>query len=187
MESVKSKVFSYLTGAQKSELCHYVAKFTKRYSDKSAQEVLSLFLEEETYYLEIDSSRHPWIDEFTDDETFHKDLILYIKDIQRKLEFKEKQKPYLEKQKVYQKEQRKVLREKKMSVQPPTQKQVAYYKALCRKFKIDIKTIDLETASRLDLKNALDALLNEEGELKKQTILLKLQEIEKLKEEKLYK
>ncbi|MDD3013963.1 MAG: hypothetical protein PHC34_09705 [Candidatus Gastranaerophilales bacterium] len=147
------------------------------------EDILNLLLEEEKYYIEIDSSRHPWIDEFLEYEVFHKDLVIYIKEIQRKLEYKEKQKPYLEKQKEYLKDQRKFLREKKMSKQPPTPKQVAYYKALCHKLEIDIKTIDLENASRLDLKNALDALLNEEGEFKKQNILLKLQNIVKTKEE----
>jgi len=183
MESIKSKVFNYLTSSQKSELCHYISKFTKKHSGKSTDDILNLLVEEEKYYLEIDSSRHPWIGDYLDDETFYKDLALYIKEIQCKLNYQEKQKPYLEKQKEYQKEQRKIARNRKMSKQPPTQKQVSYYKALCRKLDIDIKTIDLENASRLDLKNALDAILNEEGEFKKQNILLKLQEIVKSREE----
>jgi len=179
MESIKSKVFNYLTSSQKSELCHYISKFTKKHSGKSIDDILNLLIEEEKYYIEINSSRHPWIGDYLEDEVFYKDLALYIKEIQKKLDYNERQKPYLEKQKEYLKEQRKVLRDKKMSKQPPTQKQIAYYKALCRKLDIDIKTIDLENASRLDLKNALDAILNEEGEFKKQNILLKLQNIVK--------
>jgi hypothetical protein len=179
MESIKSKVFNYLTGSQKSELCHYISKFAKKHSDKATDDILNLLIEEEKYYIEINSSRHPWIIDYFEDETFYKDLALCIREIQRKLEYNEKQKPYFEKQKEYQKEQRKILRDKKMSKQPPTQKQVAYYKALCRKLDIDSNTIDLENASKLDLKIALDAILNEEGESKKQNILLKLENIVK--------
>jgi len=179
MESVKSKVFNYLTSSQKSELCHYISKFTKKHSDKSIDNILNLLIEEEQYYIDIDSSRHPWTCEFLGDETFHKDLALYIREIKRKLEYNEKQKPFIEKQKEYLKTQRKELREQKMSKQLPTAKQVAYYKALCRKFEINIDTIDLENASRLDLKNALDVILSEEGESKKQNILIKLQNIVK--------
>jgi hypothetical protein len=177
MDSIKSKIFIYLSSAQKSEFCHYVATFTKKNHDKSFDNIADLLIEEEKYYLEIDSSRHPWIEEFLEEETLFKDLILFIKDVQRKLLYKEQQKPFLEKQKVYMKEQRKFLRDQKMSKTPPTQKQVAYFKSLCKKYGIDTQIINPENASRLDYKNALNILLDKEALTDKENIILKLKSL----------
>lgn len=177
METVKNKVFNYLTNSQKSEICHYISLFVKKHSGKTTDEILSLFIEEEKYYLEINSSRHPWIVDYIDNEEFNRDSILYIKENQRKYKYRESQKVYTEKQKDYQKEQRKIIRDRKMSKLPPTPNQIAYYKALCRKYGIEVNSIDLEKASRLDLGNAIDGLLKEEHKSDKQAVLSKLNEI----------
>lgn len=177
MDTVKSKVFNYLTGSQKSDLCHYISKFVKNIYDKESDEILELFIEEEKYYLEVDASRHLWIVDYLDDKRFYKDLTLYIRENQRKYQVKESQKGYVEKQKEFQKEQRKVARDRKMQRQAPTSRQLAYYKALCRRYNIDINSLDLEKASKLDLRNAIDALLSEEHSSEKQNILLRLNEI----------
>ena len=79
METVKSRVFNYLTKAQKSELCHFISKFVKHHYGKNYDEIMVLFLEDEKYYIEMDSSRHPWIVEYFDDRDFLNDLKLYIK------------------------------------------------------------------------------------------------------------
>ena len=183
MNTIKSRVFNYLTGPQKSDICHYISKFVKKYYDKETGEILSLFMEEEKYYLEVDASRFPWIIDYIDDPRFYRDLTLFINDNKRKYEYKESQKEYVDKQKEFLKEQRKVARDRKMSWQPATPKQKSYYKALCKKFNIDIETIDLEKASKLDLRNAIDALLSEQYISDKKNILSRLNEIIESREE----
>ena len=183
METVKSRVFNYLTKSQKSELCHYISKFVKKFFGKSTDEILALYIEEEKYYLEIDSSRHPWIIDYIDDEQFYKDLTSYIRENERKYELKESQRGYIEKQKEHQKEQRKVARDRKMSREAPTKNQLAYYKVLCKKFGIKADSIDLEKATKLDLRNAIDALLTEEHKSGKENILARLNSLIEAKEE----
>ncbi len=183
MDTIKSKVFNYLTGSQKSDLCHYISKFVKNYYDKETDEILALFIEEEKYYLEVDASRHPWIVDYLDDKQFYKDLTLYINENKRKYRYKESQKEFVEKQKEFLKEQRKVARDRKMSGQSPTSKQKAYYKALCKRYNIDINSIDLEKTSKLDLRNAIDALLTEQHTSDKQNILSRLNQIIESREE----
>ena len=64
-----------------------------------------------------------------------------------------------------------------MTREKPTSKQISYYKALCKKFKIDINSIDLKEASKLDLRNAIDALLTEEHASNKENILARLNDL----------
>lgn len=182
METIKSRVFNYLSGSQKSELCHYISKFVKKHFGKGTEEIADLFIEEEQYYLDIDSSRHPWIVDYLDDEGFYKDLRLYIKDNQKKYEMKEKQKPFVEKAKAIQKEMRNQAREWKMSKEPPTKAQVSYYKALCKRFGIK-PDLDIEQASKLDLMKAISIILKNEHSQEKTEILTKLNEIIQAKEE----
>ena len=182
METIKSKVFNYLSGSQKSELCHYISKFVKKHFGKSTEEIADFFIEEEQYYLDLDSSRHPWIVDHLDDEGFYKDIRLCIKDNQKKCEIKEKQKPFVEKAKAIQKEMRHQAREWKMSKEPPTKSQVSYYKALCKKFGIK-PDFDAEQSSKLALVKAISFMLDKEHLGEKTEILAKLNEIIRTKEE----
>ena len=199
MESIKSKVFNYLTSSQKSELCHYVSKFVKKHFGKTIDEIFSLYIEEEEYYLKLDSSRHPWIADYINDADFHKDLNLYIKENQFKCSLNEKQKPIIEKQKLYEKQQRKITKDRKMSKEPPTKRQIYYYRALCKKHDLT-ETIAIENASKLELKNAIDfllsnannnpsntaeSLLNEKHKSNKDAMLSKLNQLIKSKEQNL--
>jgi len=171
--SVKSKVFNYLTKAQKSELCHFLSKFTQKNKEKTAAEIAEKFLEDERYYLDINSSRHPWIDEYLDDELFYKEINDYIKDQLLKYAIKERQKPYIEKQKELAKAQRKQAKEFKMSKEPPTKAQMSYYKSLCKKYNLN-QELD-ENSSKLDYKNAISKILETYSD--KEDILKKLNEI----------
>lgn len=158
MQSIKSGIFNYLTKVQKSNICTFIAGFVKKNLEKSSEDISKKFIEDQKYYLEINSSRFDWIAEFIDNEEFLKDLELYIKDCQRKYKYKETQKPLYEKQKAYLKEQRRQIKENKMSKEPPTKAQLYYYKKLCEKYSIENK-IDEKNASRLDFRNAIDEVL----------------------------
>ena len=162
MESVKSKVFNYLTKAQKSDFCHSLASYVKKHFRKQTAEIVDMFIEDEKHYLVIDSSRFPWLDEYLENEEFLKDMEYYVKECQRKCEFAERQRPYYEKQKVYAKEQRKLAQERKMDKLPPTKAQITFYNKLCKKYGLE-SPIDIETASRLDFKKAIGEILEKQN------------------------
>lgn len=161
MQSVKPNIFNYFSKVQKSDLCHYIASFVKKDFGEITEKLAEKFIEDQKYYLEINSTRFPFLEDFIDEPEFSKDLRLYIKECQKKYEYKEKQKPLYEKQKAYMKEQRKKIQEVKMDKELPTKKQLSYYKKLCEKYNIKSK-INIETASKLDLRNAIDEILRQQ-------------------------
>jgi len=160
MQSVKPQIFNDLTKVQKSDLCHFITSFVKKAFEKPTEKLAEKFVEDQKYYLEINSSRFPWIDEYLDEPEFLAHLELYIKECQKKCKYKESQKPLYEKQKAYLKEKRKEIRENNMAKEPPTKAQVSYYKSLCRKGKIE-NPLNTENSSKLDLRNAIDGILKE--------------------------
>jgi len=173
MQSVKPQVFNNFSKVQKSDLCSFLASFVKKNHEKSKEEIAENFLEEQKYLQEINSERFHFTWKFLEDEGFLKELIMYISELKKKLEYKEKQKPLYEKQKAYQKEQRKKAQEYKMAKEPATKAQKYYYKKLYEKFKLT-SGIDTETASKLDLRNAIDKILQEQGASDKDFVLEKL-------------
>lgn len=187
MFAVKKQLFNYLSKNQKSDFCKYFESYVKKHAkEKGKDALLQSFLEDEKYYLEINSSRFEWIEEYLDDDIFHKELGLYLNEILKKIEYKEKQKPLLEKQKEYNKLQRKNVQEAKMAKDIPTKAQVSYYKSLCKKKNIAIDEEWLKTASKLDYKNAINELVNKEDEAvdvsdEKQRLLAKLKTIQESK------
>ena len=94
-----------------------------------------------------------------------KELKILINENKKQLEIKEKQKPFLEKQKQIAKEQRKKASEFKMSKQPPTKKQLYYYEKLCKKYNLDMD--DTSSLSKLDLKNKISEIIDNEQETAK--------------------
>ncbi len=159
MNSVKSKVFNYLTKAQKSDFCHYLYAYVKKHYEKQTSEIADMFLDDEKHYLEINSTRFEWLGEYLEDEEFHKDLELYIKDCRKKCEMAERQRPYYEKQKEYAREQRKKAQEFKMSKLPPTKAQISFYSKLVKKYQQE-NTLNPDEASRLDYKKAIEDILS---------------------------
>jgi len=177
METVKSRIFNYLSSSQKAEICHYISTFTKKHFEKSEDVILELFIEEEKYYLNVSSSRHSWIKEYIENDDFIKDLTLFIRENIKKIKIYNQQSALRQKQKEFQKEQRKKIQNNKLSKLPPTQSQIAYYKALCKRYNIDINSLDLKNASKFELKEAIDALLTKKYKADKEKILQKLNEI----------
>lgn len=162
---VKKLVFNNLSKTQKSELCNYVKKFVEKNKDYSTEEIFDAFFEEEQYYLDLNTSRHAWIAVFLENEEFINDLKKYINECKNSIELKIKQKPFLDAQKQKQKDflkvQRKVIQDKKMSEEKPTKKQKYYYGILCKKYGIDPIILANEEATKLDYKNAIEKILEE--------------------------
>jgi len=127
--------------------------------DLSANEVLEKFLEDEKYYLEINSSRFPFLEAFIEDEKFISDARLYIKECVKYYEYKKSQAPMIQAQKEYDKKKRKFLQGVKMSKEIPTKKQISYYNSLCKRK--NLEKPDYSELSKLDLRNKIDEILNE--------------------------
>lgn len=155
----KNNIFLDLTKNQKASLLSYVKNFVKKHELKSIEEILELYIEEETYYFDVGNPHFEWIIDLFEKDNFIKELKYLIKQHKDILEQKEKQKPFLEKQKMFLKEERKKAQEFKMSKEKPTKKQLSYYKSLCKKYKL-AKT-ETENLSKLDLKNLIAKIIED--------------------------
>ena len=162
MYQIKSRIYLDFDKTQKSGICNYLRALVKQNLDKTCSEILDKFIEDEKYYLELKSSRFPFLIDFIDESCFIKDTEDYIKECKKYYEYKEAQRPLIEKQKEFEKQKRRFLQEVKMSKDKPTQKQVYYYGKLCKKYSIEQK--DVEGLSKLDLKNEIERILNEYSE-----------------------
>ena len=165
MYQIKNQIYLNLDKTQKSGLCNYIRAIVKQNLELQAEEVLNKFIEDEKYYLELNSSRFPFLTNLIDDETFLNDTILYIRECKKYYEYREKQKPLIEAQKEFEKKKRKFLQEVKMSKELPTKKQLYYYEKLCKRYNLEIKNV--EELSKLDLRNEIDRILNEYSEISK--------------------
>lgn len=163
MYEVKNRIFLEFTKTQKSALCNFLRALAKKLPDLSVDEVLEKFLEDEKYYLEINSSRFEFLQDFIEDEKFIKEANLYIKECKKYYDYKKSQEPLIQAQKEFEKKKRKFLQEVKMSKDAPTNKQLSYYKSLCKRYNIEKKTQndDGEALSKLDLRNEIERILNE--------------------------
>lgn len=162
MYQIKSRIYLEFDKTQKSGICNYIRSLVKQNLDKTCSEILDKFFEDEKYYLEINSSRFPFLSDFIDDNQFIKDTEAYIMECKKYYEYKESQRPFIEKQKEFEKKKRKFLQEVKMSKEEPTKKQLYYYDKLCKRYSIAKK--DVEDLSKLDLRNEIERILNEHSE-----------------------
>ena len=160
MYYLKNTLFLELTKNQKASLFSFVKSFTKKHSDKATDEILELFIEDEQYYYAQNNPHFEWIIAEFEKDSFIKELKLLIAENKKQLQIKEANKPYLEKQKVYVKQQRKKAAEYKMSKEKPTKKQLYYYEKLCKKYNLIME--DTQNVSRLDLKNRISKILEDE-------------------------
>lgn len=156
---VKSKIFLEFTKTQKSALCNFLRALVKKLPSLRADEVLAKFLEDEKYYLEINSSRFEFLKDYIDDNKFISETTLFIKECKKYYDYKISQAPIIQAQKDFEKKKRKFLQEVKMSKEFPTKKQISYYKSLCKRYNEEKK--DVNELSKLDMKNEIDRLLNE--------------------------
>lgn len=163
MYEVKSRIFLEFSKTQKSALCNFLRALTKKLPDSSVDEILDKFIEDEKYYLEVKSSRFEFLKDFIYDEKFISETKLFIKECIKYYDYKKSQAPIIEAQKEYNKKKRKFLQEVKMSKEFPTKKQISYYNSLCKRYNLEKKLVNDEgnDLSRLDLRNAIDGILNE--------------------------
>ena len=164
MYYLKNSLFLELTKNQKASLFSFLKSFVKKHSEKSCDEILELFIEDEEYYYAQNNPHFEWIIQEFQKDNFLKELKLLINENKKQLALKEAQKPFIEKQKALAKEQRKKASEFKMSKEKPTKKQIYYYEKLCKKYNLEKQNI--ENLSRLDLKNRISEILENEQRIK---------------------
>ena len=159
MYYLKNTLFQDLTKNQKSALFGFIKSFVKKHEQKTTEEILNLFIEDEQYYFEQKNPHFEWIISEFEKDNFIKELTVLIDENKKQLAIKQAQKPFLEKQKALAKEQRKKAAEFKLSKQQPTKKQLYYYDMLCKKYNINKEPV--ENLSRLDLKNMIGKIIDE--------------------------
>ena len=159
MYQIKSRIHLDFDKTQKSGICNYIRALVKQNLEFSSSKILDKFIEDEKYYLELNSSRFPFLSEIIDSKSFINDTKSYIEECIKYYKYKESQKPFIEKQKEFEKKKRKFLQEVKMSKEEPTKKQLYYYDKLCKRYNIEKK--DVETLSKLDIRDEIERILNE--------------------------
>lgn len=159
MYQIKNKIYPAFDKTQKSGVCNYIRALVKQNLELSVEDILNKFIEDETYYLKLNTSRFPFLEECLEDKSFIKDTKSYIFECKKYYDYKEKQRPIIEAQKEFEKKKRKFLQEVKMSKETPTKKQLYYYDKLCKRYSIEKK--DVEELSKLDLRDEIERILNE--------------------------
>lgn len=159
MYEVKNRIFLEFTKTQKTAICNFLRALTKKMPDLGVEEILAKFLEDEKYYLEINSSKFEFLQDFIDDEKFISEAKLFIKECKKYYDYKASQAPMIAMQKEFDKKKRKFLQEVKMSKELPTKKQISYYNSLCKRYSMDKK--DTNELSKLDLRDEIDRIINE--------------------------
>jgi hypothetical protein len=159
MYQIKSRIYLEFDKTQKSGICNYLRALVKQNLELTCSDILDKFIEDEKYYLELNSSRFPFLLDVIDSDEFLKDTKDYINACKKYYDYKEAQRPFIEKQKEFEKKKRKFLQEVKMSKEEPTKKQVYYYDKLCKRYGIEKK--DVEVLSKLDLRDEIERILNE--------------------------
>lgn len=159
MYHLKNTLFLDLTKNQKASLFSFLKSFVKKHNEKSTDEILDLFIEDEQYYYEVENPHFEWIIELFELDRFLKELKTVINENKKLLKIKEAQKPFLEKQKEIAKEQRQKASLYRMSKEKPTKKQIYYYEKLCEQLRIEKE--DLADKSKLDLKELIGKMIDD--------------------------
>ena len=157
MYQVKSQVFNMLTKTQKTSLCYFLRAFVKKNPDVSPTELTKIFIDDEKYYLEQNSPHFEFLADFIEETSFFNDTKKYIDACVFHFEYNKKLEPLKQKQKQFEKERRLFLRDLKRKNEPPTKKQMSYYKSLCDKYRLE----ETELTSKFDAIEKIESIVNE--------------------------
>lgn len=159
MYEIKSKIFLGFSKTQKSALCNFLRALVKKLPELGVDDIQEKFIEDEKYYIQVNSSRFEFLNDFIEDDKFISETALYIKECKKYYDYKKTQAPIIQAQKEFDKKKRKFLQEVKMSKELPTKKQISYYNSLCKRYNLDKK--DTAELSKLDLKNMINEMVDE--------------------------
>ena len=159
MYEIKKQIYIDLSKTQKSALCNFLRALVKKTPQKTVEEILEKFIEDEKYYLEINNSRFEFLENIIDDLQFLKDTEKYLYECKKYYDYKKSQEPLIQAQKAYEKKKKEYLKELKMSKDAPTKKQLYYYEKLCKKYGLEQR----ELTSKLDARDEIDRIINDCG------------------------
>ena len=162
MFQIKNVIFQSLTPRQKSALFSYLKSFVKKHSNLTKEEIKNKFIEDETYYFEINNPHFEFLIEAFENDEFLRDIDKYTEYLLFEIKEKEKLAPLNEKQKQMEKEKRKRIRDYKLSKLKPTKKQLYYYEKISKAH--NVKMHDTKDATRLDLRNWIMELIEDKNE-----------------------
>ncbi len=157
MYEVKKQIYLDFTKNQKAALCNFLRALVKKTPDKSPQEILENFIEDEKYYLELNVSKFEFLSEILYEDWFQNDTLRYLKECRKYYDYKKSQEPYIQAQKAYDKKKREFLREVKMKHEKPTKKQIYYYGKLCEKYHLEKENVD--EMSKFDIKEKISSII----------------------------
>ena len=157
MYEIKKQIYQDLTKNQKSALCNFLRALVKKSPQLNVKEILDKFIEDERYYIEINSSRFAFLADIMEEDQFLKDTELYLKECRKYYDYKKKQEPIIQANKEFEKKNRKFLQEVKMGKEPPTKKQLYYYDRLCKKYNLEKKVL----SSKLEARDEIDRIITE--------------------------
>ncbi len=160
MYQTKNRIFLDLTKNQKSDFLSFVKIYTKNYIECDEQSIFYNILDEIEYYHELGQGKFNYID--INEQKHMDDIKLYIKACKKYYEYKASQRPIYEEQKRIQKEIKTHILNEKQKKEPPTKKQISYYKALCKRHNLTPKTP--EELSKYDIKIEIQKLLDENNQ-----------------------
>lgn len=157
MYEIKKQIYLDFTKNQKSALCNYLRALVKKSQNLSEKEIFDKFIDDEKYYLKINSSRFEFLKDILNEEWFQKDTEKFIHECKKYYDYKESQRPVIEANKAFEKQKREYLKKVKMSKEQPTKKQLYYYDKLCQKYGITKK----ELSSKLEAMEEIDKIIKE--------------------------
>ena len=64
MYNIKQQIYSYFDKTQKSHLCSFLRSFVKQNFQLAVDEIYDEFVEDQDYYLKINSSRFEFLTEY---------------------------------------------------------------------------------------------------------------------------
>ncbi len=131
MYQIKNSIFLELTKNQKADFLSFVKIYTKNYIACDDESIFYNLLEELDYLKTLGQGKFEFIN--VNNETHLCDIKKYIKACKKYYEHKAAQRPFYEEQKRIQKEIRAKIRDEKQKKEPPTKKQISYYKSLCKR------------------------------------------------------
>lgn len=157
MYQIKKRVFADLTKTQKADFLSFVKIYVKNFSECDAQSIYNNLLDEIAFFQEPECGRFSYID--LNSQKHADDIMEYVKACKRYFDYKEAQRPFYEEQKRIQKEIRHKIRDERQKKEPPTKKQISYYKSLCKANNETPQTI--EELSKFDIKLEISRLAGE--------------------------
>ncbi len=159
MYNIKKIIFTDLTKNQKADFLSFIKLYVKNFQNCDEESIYYNLLDELEYFHKLGQNKYDYIN--IDNDRHLSEIKKYIKACKKHFDYKTSMRPLYEEQKRIQKEIRHKITEEKQKKEPPTKKQISYYKSLCKRSLIAPRNI--EELSKYDIKIEISKLLESES------------------------